>query len=278
MRRLATPGLLSATALLATGCVLVFDPPTGQHLEAAFELSRTLARGERHLVAVWTLAEGVDTRRRFLQLSGSLARPEGGRLPREIDLVATVTEPPAERVRQRLRLSAAVTPEDRFRVSKKVRRDLSAGSRVEVTIEPVGDDLAAGTGVALCVDLVAKRRDLASFPSCAAGGGPTTFAAVQQRILTPKCALSGCHDPASAQAGLVLAAGSAYAALVGVPSSQAVLRLRVDPGRPDDSYLVQKLRGSSAISGGRMPLGGPFLSADEISGVVEWIGNGAGDD
>ena len=51
--------------------------------------------------------------------------------------------------------------------------------------------------------------------------------------------------------------------------------LRVDPGKPDDSYLVQKLRGSATINGGRMPLGGPFLSHDAIAGIVEWIDNGA---
>ncbi len=60
-----------------------------------------------------------------------------------------------------------------------------------------------------------------------------------------------------------------------VPASQIFLRLRVDPGKPDDSYLVQKLRGSSSINGGRMPLGAPPLAADEISGIVEWIENGA---
>lgn len=277
MRRFVPSRLLLgvlAGALLA-GCGLVFAPPFGQHLEFAFDLGRVLARGERHEVATWSFADTVDTRRRTLQLSGVLGRPAGALLPREVELVATVTEPPSTRVRQRLRLTATITPEDRFRVAKKIRRDLAAGSRIEVTVEPVGNDLPAGTRIELCVDLVERRGDLKDFVSCAARGAATTFPEIQQTIFSPSCATSGCHDAAAAAAGLVLADGEAYAALVGVPSSQIFLRLRVDPGKPDDSYLVQKIRGSSAINGGRMPLGGPFLSPSEIAGIVEWIENGA---
>lgn len=276
MSRLRPPGLLLvAAALLSTGCVLVFSPPLGQHFEVAFEQERSLERGKKHVVATWTLADAVDTRKRTLQLSGGFERPAGERLPREVRLVATVTEPPDGKVRQRIKLTADVRPEDRFRVSKKIRRDVAAGSTVEVTVEPVGDDLPTGTRVKLCVDLVEAKRDLDDFPSCAAGTGPTTFAAIQSEVLTPSCAGSNCHDATTQSAGLDLSEGQAYDALVDVPSSQIFLRPRVAPGKPDDSYLVQKIRGSSSINGGRMPLGGAPLSADQISGIVEWIENGA---
>lgn len=274
LRRPATTAFLAA-ALLSGGCVLVFTPPLGQHLELSFELTREFERGEKHLVATFDLPEAVDVRRHTIQLSGAFERPPGARLPREVQLVATVTEPPADKIRQRIRLTADVRPEDRFRVSKKIRRDLAAGSRVEVTIEPVGDALPAGTGIHLCVDVVDRRVDLEGFVSCAVGAGETSFAAIQTSILTPKCATAGCHDTATSSAGLPLGPGEAYDALVDVSSSQVFLRLRVDPGRPDASYLVQKIRGSSTINGGRMPLGGPFLSPDEISGIIEWIENGA---
>lgn len=264
-----------AAGLFSAGCGLVFLPPLGQHLDFTFRLAEALERGEKRLVATWIMEDGIDTRRRTLQISGALGRPEGERLPQRIDIVATVTDPATGRVRQRLRLTAEVRPEDRFRVSKKVRRDLEAGSQVEVTVEPVGDDLPAGTEIRLCLDLVAAKGDVRDFASCAAGAGPTTFQEIQTQILTPSCAIVGCHDTASAAAGLNLEDGQSFAALVDAPSSQIFRRLRVDPGKPDDSYLVQKLRGSSTIMGGRMPLGGPFLSDDQVSGVVEWVENGA---
>ena len=275
MRTLRFPALL-LTAALSGGCVLVFSPPLGQHFQVAFELSRTLSGGDKHVVATWTVPDSIDTRKRTLQLSGGFERPAGERLPREVRVVATVTETNGK-VRQRVKLTADVRPEDRFRVSKKVRRDIAAGSTIEVTVEPVGDDLPAGTGIRLCVDLVQRKGDLTDFDSCAAGDGPTSFAAIQEEILTPACAFSGCHDTTSASAGLDLSPGQSYGNLVDVSSSQFFLRPRVDPGKPDDSYLVQKIRGSAIILGNRMPLGAPPLTSDEIAGIVEWVENGARD-
>lgn len=105
------------------------------------------------------------------------------------------------------------------------------------------------------------------------GGGPTaTFASIQDRVFTPVC--TGCHAGSGAPVGLRLDAGSSYALLVGVPSGEVPSLLRVAPGRPDDSYLVQKLEGRAAV-GARMPLGGPFLDAETIGLVRQWISAGA---
>ena len=62
--------------------------------------------------------------------------------------------------------------------------------------------------------------------------------------------------------------------LVNVPSTEVPSILRVEPGNPDDSYLVQKIEGTAAV-GARMPLGGPNLSADEIAAIRQWITDGA---
>ena len=48
----------------------------------------------------------------------------------------------------------------------------------------------------------------------------------------------------------------------------------MEPGNPDDSYLVQKIEGTAAV-GGRMPLGGQPLSADTIAAIRQWITDGA---
>jgi hypothetical protein len=49
----------------------------------------------------------------------------------------------------------------------------------------------------------------------------------------------------------------------------------VVPGDPTNSYLLQKLIGTSTISGGRMPLNGPYLDAATIAQVTAWIAAGA---
>lgn len=79
---------------------------------------------------------------------------------------------------------------------------------------------------------------------------------------------------AGAPTGLRLDAGNSYALLVNVPSTQVPALLRVKPGDPDNSYLVQKIDGRAAV-GGRMPLGRPALPQASIVLVRSWIAGGA---
>ena len=48
------------------------------------------------------------------------------------------------------------------------------------------------------------------------------------------------------------------------------------PGDPENSYLVQKLRGDPGIVGLRMPRNGPpYLTDDQINLIKQWIQDGA---
>jgi hypothetical protein len=79
---------------------------------------------------------------------------------------------------------------------------------------------------------------------------------------------------ASAPQGLRLDAASSYAMLVSVASAEVPGTLRVNPGNPNSSYIVQKLEGTAAV-GARMPFGGPYLTQDRIDLVRSWIAAGA---
>jgi hypothetical protein len=106
------------------------------------------------------------------------------------------------------------------------------------------------------------------------GGGPLTadFASIQAHVLTPICTV--CHAGAGAPQGLRLDATNSYALLVGVPSNEVPAVLRVKPGDPGNSYLVQKLEGHAAV-GARMPFGGPYLDDATIAVIRQWITDGA---
>lgn len=103
------------------------------------------------------------------------------------------------------------------------------------------------------------------------------FSSIQSNIFSTSCAVSGCHLGPNAPHGLDLSVGSAYANLVGVASAEAPRLRRVDASKPDSSYLVAKIEGSSLIAPGtgRMPLGRTPLSADQISAIRQWIAAGA---
>jgi hypothetical protein len=95
---------------------------------------------------------------------------------------------------------------------------------------------------------------------------------IQDTIFTPIC--TNCHVGANAPQGLRLDAANSFALLVNVPSTEVPGTLRVSPGNPDASYIVQKLEGTAAV-GARMPFGGPYLTQDRIDLVRRWITAGA---
>jgi hypothetical protein len=99
------------------------------------------------------------------------------------------------------------------------------------------------------------------------------FQSIQDNVFTPIC--TRCHIGADAPEGLQLDQGHSYALLVGVPSAEVPGVLRVKPGDPSDSYLIQKLQGSSGIVGVQMPFGGPYLPQATIDVIKQWITGGA---
>ncbi|XWW45870.1 hypothetical protein JYG30_24690 [Fibrella sp. USSR17] len=118
--------------------------------------------------------------------------------------------------------------------------------------------------------------------------GKTSFALIQDKILTPSCATAGCHasesDASFKQHGLVLANGVAYANLVGIDpknaDSKADGHKRVKAFVALQSLLYHKLNTDASHHGGKsygnpMPLGSEALSVGQIEFVRRWIDGGA---
>jgi hypothetical protein len=115
-------------------------------------------------------------------------------------------------------------------------------------------------------------------PQPETGAAAFTFAQIQSEIFTPTCAKAGCHAASVASGGLVLEAGRSHGELVNRSSTESGLD-RVEPGDPERSYLILKLRGDPSITGDRMPQDGPpYLTPDQIDGIAAWIRAGAPND
>ncbi len=98
------------------------------------------------------------------------------------------------------------------------------------------------------------------------------FQEIQDTVFTAIC--TQCHIGGGAPLGLRLDAANSYASLVSVASGEVPALLRVNPGNADQSYLVQKIRGTAAV-GARMPLGQAPLPQDRIDLIVRWVNAGA---
>jgi len=117
--------------------------------------------------------------------------------------------------------------------------------------------------------------------------GPTpnlepTFASIQRDIFEstdsagrPAC--TNCHtnvgrNPAG---GMNLVHDLAYDQIVNVASARKAGAIRIIPGDPANSYLIQKVEGAASITGNRMPTNGPYLTDGQIMILRRWITIGA---
>jgi hypothetical protein len=127
---------------------------------------------------------------------------------------------------------------------------------------------------------VVRARDLGNNEDVNATeqGGTTdvSFAANIQGIFTYNCAVVGCHVPGNPPAGLVLAAGFAFAQTVNVAAAESPSLMRITPSAPDTSYLYQKVLGT-ASRGTQMPAPatGNVLTDLDKDRIRRWIANGA---
>lgn len=118
-------------------------------------------------------------------------------------------------------------------------------------------------------------------PLVPGGGGAlpalsADFDSIQANIFTPICSV--CHVGGGAPEGLLLDAANSFNLLVGVPSTEVPSLMRVKPGDPDNSYIIQKLEGHAAV-GAQMPFGCPMsqpcLTTSTIAFIRQWITDGA---
>lgn len=108
---------------------------------------------------------------------------------------------------------------------------------------------------------------------------PPSFAADILPVLTSGvCANGKCHASIVPVADLDLT-DAVYDQLVGVPAFECAdeRRLRVAPGKPEESYLVHKTNGVRLCAGSQMPPG-QLLDEDVRRRISDWICIGALDD
>lgn len=101
-----------------------------------------------------------------------------------------------------------------------------------------------------------------------------SFAETIEPLLHTSCAHDSCHTNDAPAVELILASGYSYWFLVNVRSTEVDAMKRVEPGDPEASYLVHKLRGTHIEAGGngeRMPFGVEPLTEQEMATIVTWI-------
>ena len=125
------------------------------------------------------------------------------------------------------------------------------------------------------------------------GGGPSL------NLPPPSCPDAGALSPADAGACVVLKtrqfsrdivplfdscageichsfANGQIATQIGIPADECCGELKmIEPGHPERSYVLLKLRGQTVCGGSTMPLDQPAYSNDDDQAIADWICEGA---
>ena len=112
-------------------------------------------------------------------------------------------------------------------------------------------------------------------PDGSDGEGQLTEATLAQvsEVFAVSCTISGCHSGGDPAGDLSLE-GDFAGRIVGVDSGQRPDFKLVDPGNPDKSYLLIKVRGDDEMVSQQMPPGNP-LPAEQVEIIRAWIASGA---
>ena len=101
-----------------------------------------------------------------------------------------------------------------------------------------------------------------------------TTAEITEDVFSKSCAFSSCHSSAaSASAGLSLHDEEAVQSMLNRPAEQSPETMLVAPGDPENSYLIQKMKGFQLAEGTDSMPPGTTLCDGKIHLVEVWISN-----
>ena len=276
------------------GKINAFDPAAGTFAGAVTDASGTAIATP----GLWGVAFGNDANNQphntlFFaagtnnEANGSYGRIDVGATPPVLNAAPVVTlTAPTGALKGMVALSATV--QDSLGVAKVefFANTVSLGSAaaspytVNWDTTTVADGSVSVTATATDVDGNVGSSAASTVTVANTAVAAVTLTQLQTQIFTPIC--SACHTGIGTSLPGVqnLTAGNTFAAIVSVASVEQPSLLRIKPGDPTNSYLVQKILGASGITGSRMPFGcgstsNPCLDQATINLVTTWVTQGA---
>ncbi|MCA9532833.1 MAG: hypothetical protein KC593_04105 [Myxococcales bacterium] len=137
---------------------------------------------------------------------------------------------------------------------------LARARRVLLALTTLGTLATAG-----CVGSIDNEEQFGPAPEC-------RITLDVEDLFRQRCGTGTCHgnETADPAGELDLVSPNPGPRIVGTMSTQCEGRMRINPARPDDSFLLEKLEGPREGCGDRMPLVG-FLDQAEIACVRDWV-------
>ena len=233
------------------------DPPVGERMP----VGGSLTAAQIELINAW-IAAGAPETEAFACAGGV---PEVGEV--EVDVAGPIQVLVGEIVEVDAIVKAAGgEPVDAAVTwsSSQERALYVDGTGALLGISPGSAELRAHSGgvdsAPVMVEVVQNRPQAATF--------------TQVRAITDaRCAVPGCHVDGVEPGDLRFdrEVDKLWEELLEDESEQVESMQRVEPGAPEDSYLVHKLVMRAPEVGAQMPIGGAPMAATEVQTIVRWI-------
>lgn len=159
--RLGVAAFCFATLAFAGNCTL---GPL-QALLFHFTIDDAIAAGASEEVYKAHYPLGVTLKKYFVRVSGHLDT-QGAAVPKRVTVIITGEDQETGKRNQKITLKLTVKDDGAFTATKKIKKNIPAGTVQTFTANPSGEDLPAGTEVWACIDIAKKKGDLAPASDC----------------------------------------------------------------------------------------------------------------
>ena len=115
----------------------------------------------------------VVLKRYFVRLSGHIDT-KGEPIPAKIAVAIVGEDQVTGKKNQRVNLNLKIRADGSFTATKRIKKNIPAGTVQKITAKPTGADIPSAAEVWICIDIAKKKSDLAPASECsgATGGGP----------------------------------------------------------------------------------------------------------
>ena len=139
-----------------------------------FTIDQTVAAGTTQEVHTAYYPAGVTLNKYWVRLSGHLD-VKGETPPSRITVNLQGEDRVSGKVNHKLTLQISIKDDGSFSATKKIKKNIAAGTVQTITANPAGADIPAGSEVWVCVDIAKNKGDLAAASDCHGGtdGMPT---------------------------------------------------------------------------------------------------------
>ena len=116
--------------------------------------------------AFYPVAVGV--KKHWVRISGYLDT-KGAELPSRVAVTIEGEDQTTGKRNQKINLNLSIQPDGSFTATKKIRKNIPAGTVQSISARPTGAELPAGAEVWACIDIAEKKGDLAPASDCNGG-------------------------------------------------------------------------------------------------------------